>query len=157
MPRLTRRRRFQFLHSAVMLSLLLGTTVMLPAHADSIRPAQTAFHFALNQAKPSTHDRAILEQHGRFIAEHPEVRVTLHGHSDSRGNGLHNATLALQRAKRVAQILREQGVALEQIEIVSWGAVVPAPGGQSEADDRRVELDYNDEFLANVGLDVGAL
>ena|SRR3990167_236315 len=137
--------------------LLLLSIITLPANADTTRPAKNEFRFGLNQAKPDATDRAVLEQHGQFIAEHPEVRVTLHGHSDAQGNSLHNATLALKRAQAVAQILREQGVALEQIEIVSWGAVVPAPHGQDDADNRRVELDYNDEFLANIGLEFSDL
>lgn len=137
--------------------LLSAITFAQSASADTPRPAKTEFRFGLNQARPTATDRSILEQHGQFIAEHPEVRITLHGHSDAQGNSLHNATLALKRAQAVAQILREQGVALEQIEIVSWGAVVPAPRGQREADNRRVELDYNDEFLANVGLEFSDL
>lgn len=142
---------------AAVLLLLSSVTLSLSASADTARPAKTEFKFGLNQARPAATDRSILEQHGQFIAEHPEVRVTLHGHSDAQGNSLHNATLALQRAQAVALILREQGVALEQIEIVSWGAVVPAPRGQAEADNRRVELDYNDEFLANIGLEFSDL
>ena len=63
---------------AAVLLLLSSVTLSLPASAETARPAKTEFKFGLNQAKPDATDRGILEQHGQFIAEHPEVRITLH-------------------------------------------------------------------------------
>lgn len=114
---------------------------------EATRPARLAFKFGFNQATLDDENRQIVEQHGRFMAEHPEIKVTINGHSDSQGDSHYNDILSLKRAEHVADLLMSQGVMKEQIEIFSWGSTAPLADAQHNRDQRRVELKYVDEYF----------
>ena len=115
---------------------------------DTTRPGRLVFHFGFNQSQLDEENRQIVEEHGRFLAEHPEIKLVINGHSDTQGNSHYNDILALKRAEHVANLLTEQGVMKEQIEILSWGSSAPLADAHHHRDQRRVELNYVDEYLA---------
>lgn len=87
----------------------------------------------------------VLTAHAEYLVAHPEVRVRLEGHTDERGSREYNIALGDRRAQAVRRIMLFQGVANEQVEIVSYGEERPAAYGQTEdvyAQNRRVEIIY---------------
>lgn len=112
----------------------------------STRPERLTFHFGFDQAQLDEEHRQVVEQHGRFLAEHPEIRVIINGHADGQGNGHYNDLLSRKRAEHVAELLLAQGVSKEQIDVPGWGSSAPLTGAQHPRELRRVELKYLDEY-----------
>lgn len=115
---------------------------------DTSRPARLIFHFGFNQTTLDADNRLIVEQHGRFLAEHPEIRVTINGHADAQGDSHYNQMLSRKRAEHVADLLLSQGALKEQIDIFSWGSTAPLADAQHHRDHRRVELNYQEAYWA---------
>ncbi len=114
---------------------------------DAPRPGRLTFNFGFNQAQLNAENQAIVEAHGRFLAEHPEIKLVINGHSDSQGDSRYNEQLSLKRAQAVADLLMSQGAMKDQIEIFSWGANAPLADAQHNRDQRRVELKYVDDYI----------
>lgn len=115
---------------------------------EESRPALLLFTFGFNQAKLDTDNQQIVEQHGRFLAEHPEIKLIINGHADQQGDSRYNDILAQKRAEHVADLLMSQGAMKEQIEILSWGSSAPLADAHHR-EQRRVELKYVDEYLVH--------
>lgn len=120
----------------------------ISAAEDTSRPARLTFHFGFNQTRLDDENRLIVEQHGRFLAEHPEIRLVINGHADGQGDSRYNQMLSQKRAEHVADLLLSQGAMKEQIEIFSWGSTAPLADAQHNRDQRRVELNYQEEYWA---------
>ena len=83
--------------------------------------------------------------HAQYLASHPNQRVILAGHADERGSSEYNIALGEQRAKSVERMMRAQGVAANQLDVVSYGEEKPAVQGHDESAwqmNRRVEVGY---------------
>ena len=111
------------------------------------RPAKTIFKFGFDKKDLPANEAGIIEQHGRFLAQHPEKTIQLHGHADAQGNPIYNQHLATERANHIAELLKQQGVTKDQIEIISWGADKPATNANHWQDHRRVELIYDETLM----------
>lgn len=120
------------------------------ADVSEARPAQTEFRFGFDKNTLDDENTAIIEQHGDFLAQHPSLKITINGHADAQGDATYNEHLSLQRAKHVAELLKNKGVGEDQIEIFSWGANDPVPSANHHKENRRVEIIYADEFYVNV-------
>ena len=130
-------------------AVITAASDSLEASPETARPTQLRFHFDFDQSHLSAEDQAIIEQHGRFLSEHPELKIVINGHSDTLGAGRYNDILSQKRAEHVAQLLIAQGVSPEQIETLGWGSSSPLPQATRSRDQRRVELMYQDEYLVN--------
>lgn len=117
------------------------------------RPARLVFTFGFNQARLNADHQKIVEQHGRFLAEHPEFRLIINGHADPQGDSRYNDLLAQKRAEHVADVLMSQGAMREQIEILGWGSSAPLAGAHPNRELRRVELKYEDEYLVHFAVE----
>lgn len=101
------------------------------------------FDFDSNEIKPEY--APTLQVHGRYLAAHPEVRVTVEGHTDERGSQEYNLALGERRAEAVKRVLVLNGATAEQVEGVSYGEEKPAAPGNGEqawSQNRRAELVY---------------
>jgi len=88
----------------------------------------------------------LLVHHAGFLVANPTVHMTLEGHTDERGSREYNIALGDRRALSVQRVLELNGVAPEQMTVVSYGEEKPAAEGNSEAAwrlNRRVELLYS--------------
>ncbi len=88
---------------------------------------------------------SVVTAHAGYLAAHTTLLVTLEGHADERGSSEYNVALGEQRARAVAKLMSLQGVAEDQIQIVSFGEEKPAVAGHDEASwqqNRRVEIHY---------------
>jgi len=102
-------------------------------------------YFDFDESEVGADSIVLLEAHGAYLAENPNVTVRLEGHGDERGSREYNIGLGEQRAQSVRQILLLQGVSSTQIVTVSYGEERPAVLGSDEEAwslNRRVELVY---------------
>ena len=88
---------------------------------------------------------SIAQAHGQYLADHPNVFITLEGHADERGTSEYNLALAEDRAIIVSQIMGVYGVVLDRIQLVSYGEERPVALSSDEVAyslNRRVEIVY---------------
>lgn len=107
--------------------------------------SQRVVYFAFDSNDISQDAAAVLEAHSQYLAAHPEVRVSVEGHTDERGSQEYNLALGERRAEAVKRVLLLNGALANQIETVSYGEEKPAMDGSNEAawaQNRRAELVY---------------
>lgn len=108
--------------------------------------SRRVFYFEYNSAELSEEDRNALSTHARLMNERRDVAVVLEGHADERGSREYNLALGERRAKVIERVLTLQGVAPEQIQVISFGEERPKAYEHDEASwrlNRRVELLYS--------------
>lgn len=126
-----------------------GTGLKLGRLDDPSSPLSTRiiyFDFDSSEVRPDLKD--IVLAHGQFLSSNPGHRVRLEGHADERGSREYNLGLGERRAQSISQILKLQGVAVDQIELISYGEELPAAFGHDDESwqlNRRVEIVYLSE------------
>lgn len=112
--------------------------------ADLLQTKVVYFDYDSSGVKDS--DRAVIQAHANYLAQHPEAKVTLEGHTDERGTREYNIGLGERRANAVKQMMLLSGAAAAQISTVSYGEERPASLGHDESSwekNRRVEIVYS--------------
>lgn len=133
--------------TAVVVDGVTGTNV----DPDSIAgraPKQRTIYFDFATSDIRSEYIAIVAEHGRYLAQNPEGRVRLEGHTDERGTREYNIALGEDRSKAVSRMLQLQGVSSAQLRNVSYGEELPVDEGHSEAawqKNRRVNIVYEVE------------
>ncbi|MCF7965410.1 MAG: peptidoglycan-associated lipoprotein Pal [Methylobacter tundripaludum] len=117
-----------------------------PEFSDPNNPlSKSTIYFMLDSSQVQNDFVPVIAAHAQYLVAHPGQRIVMEGHGDERGSREYNIALGEQRAKSVASMMRVQGVADGQLEIVSYGEEKPAAFGHDEAAwelNRRVELVY---------------
>lgn len=91
--------------------------------ADAFRTsAGDRVFFAAGSAEFGGRAREALSAQARWLAQHPEVTVTIEGHADDPGTAAENGALALRRAEAVRLRLMQEGIAPGRIRLVAHGA-----------------------------------
>lgn len=78
-----------------------------------------------------------------LLERHPELRVEIGAHTDSRGGDAHNLRISRLRAEAVVNWLAERGVALERLEVRGYGErypIAPNTTAEGRARNRRIEV-----------------
>ena len=86
---------------------------------------------------------AILDEVASVMAEYPNLKVRVEGHTDSQGNDQRNQELSQTRADAVMAYLIEKGVSPTRLSAVGFGESAPvADNGTREgrAQNRRVQF-----------------
>lgn len=76
---------------------------------------------------------AILEANAAWLRAHPGTRILLEGHTDERGTLEYNLALGQRRANSVKNHLVRIGVAVDQLDTITFGEERPADPGHDEA------------------------
>jgi peptidoglycan-associated lipoprotein len=103
-------------------------------------------YFEFDKADVDEASKALLVEHGSYMADNPGLDVRLEGHADERGSREYNIGLGERRAQAVRQILLLRGASSEQLNTVSYGEERPAVLGSDDEAwslNRRVELVYS--------------
>lgn len=103
-------------------------------------------YFPLDSVQVSNEDREVIAAHARLLSSNPEVTVVLEGHADERGTREYNLALGERRAMAIQQLMTLQGVAADQIQVISFGEERPVALGHDEEAwhlNRRVEILYS--------------
>jgi outer membrane protein OmpA-like peptidoglycan-associated protein len=85
----------------------------------------------------------IIEQIAAVLKAHPELKVSIEGHTDNVGTPQSNKTLSQQRARSVVNAVAQRGIAADRMTAVGWGQEKPIADNRSEegkAKNRRVEV-----------------
>lgn len=81
-----------------------------------------------------------------FMNENKNYKVSLEGHTDSKGSEKYNQTLSEKRAAAVAKALHELGVDESRISTIGYGETKPVASNDTEegrAKNRRVDALFN--------------
>lgn len=105
-------------------------------------------YFDYDSAQVKSEFVAVVNAHGRNLADNPNARIRLEGHADERGSREYNIALSEYRAEAVRNLMKFQGVREGQIETVAFGEEKPVEFGHNEtawSRNRRVEIVYEAE------------
>ena len=83
--------------------------------------------------------------HALYLKNNPQASLTIEGHCDERGTREYNLALGERRAKAVRNFLLLEGVASNQIEVVSYGeerAENPEHSEEAWSQNRRAQFRY---------------
>ena len=97
--------------------------------------------FDLNNTLPANGQEGVLDQLAAELKELTALsstlgvttRVSLIGHADITGQGLHNVALSLARAETVRTLLKQRGVDPDLLAVRSAGTLEPRQQGDTEA------------------------
>ena len=92
--------------------------------------------------------KAMIEAHGRYLADNPKVKLLLQGNTDDRGSREYNLSLGSKRAEGVKKMLSVLGAKEEQMEAVSFGEEKPRADCAEEScwsQNRRTDIVYQGE------------
>ncbi len=110
-------------------SILAGRSVYFPFDVDAVQEA----------------DKALLQAHGKYLAEHADRKVRLEGNCDERGSNEYNLGLGQRRADNTRKMLELSGAKAGQLSTVSYGEEKPRCTDHNEAcwkQNRRADLNY---------------
>ncbi|MBM4207036.1 MAG: peptidoglycan-associated lipoprotein Pal [Gammaproteobacteria bacterium] len=117
-----------------------------PEFSDPNNPlSRSTIYFIYDSSDVQPDFIPVINAHARYLAAHPNQKLTLEGHADERGSPEYNIALGDQRAKAVAAMMKAQGASDGQMNLVSYGEEKPAVMGNDESSyerNRRVELSY---------------
>jgi peptidoglycan-associated lipoprotein len=77
-------------------------------------------------------DQATLQRQAQWLAQYPNVRVTVEGHADERGTREYNLALGERRANSAKNYLASLGVDASRVQTVSYGKERPQALGSDE-------------------------
>ena len=108
------------------------------------RVATQGILFAYDSDRLEPESTPTLEEIGRMLQDHPELRISIEGHTDDAGDDAYNLELSERRAQSVqAFLIATYGIEAGRLEAVGYGESRPvadnaAPEGRQQ--NRRVEL-----------------
>ena len=117
--------------------------------ASVSRPQTMIFHFPFDKAEPDAQDIDTLRQHAQYLRHNPNLTIVIQGHTDNRGPAVYNQHLSEQRASKVAELLLAEGIAESRIRWEGLGDTLPVTDAGRWAENRRVELQYEDAYLVS--------
>jgi peptidoglycan-associated lipoprotein len=124
----------------------VGGNGLGPEFSDPTNPlSKQTIYFMYDSSQVQQDFIQVIAAHAQYIMSNPSGHIILEGHADERGSREYNIALGEQRAKSVFRMMKMQGVADSQLEIVSYGEEKPASDGMDEASwqlNRRVEIVY---------------
>ena len=106
---------------------------------------QAVVYFAFDSSEITAQAASVLNQHVSLLNSNPAAGVVIAGHTDERGSREYNMALCERRAQAARNYLAAQGVAANNIRVISYGEERPAAAGNTEdayAQNRRAELSY---------------
>ena len=104
---------------------------MVQQEMEALKNEQTVY-FDFDRASIKPEFQRILDKHAAFLVKNPSMKVTIEGHTDSRGTPEYNIALGERRAQSVETYLLNAGVSSSQVTVVSYGEEKPAVMGSTE-------------------------
>ena len=105
-----------------------------PGSAEDFRRsvASDTIHFAYDQFDIDGRSRQILDSQAQWLAQYPNVRITIEGHCDERGTREYNLALGERRANSAKNYLATRGVDPARVSTISYGKERPIATGSDE-------------------------
>jgi len=89
--------------------------------------------FATDESDLDATSRTTLDSQVKWLAQYPNVKITVEGHCDERGTREYNLALGDRRATAAKNYLAAAGVAVSRINTISYGKERPDATGSDEA------------------------
>jgi len=86
---------------------------------------------------------SVMTQNAMYLLQHPDIGITLSGHTDNVGSDEENVVLSMERAMKVAILLKQQGIPETRIRLEAKGECCPVVSNANEQErskNRRVEF-----------------
>jgi len=102
--------------------------------------------FDVNKATIKPESMGVINSIYGLLKDHPEIKLSVEGHTDSDGEDASNQSLSDRRAKAVVDQLVSMGIQAGRLTSIGWGETKPVgPNNTSEgkAANRRVEFVNN--------------
>jgi outer membrane protein OmpA-like peptidoglycan-associated protein len=99
--------------------------------------------FDVGKATIKPESMGIINEVVGLMKEHPDLRFSVEGHTDSDGDDAFNLELSDQRAEAVKSTMISMGITANRLESKGWGESVPIADNASpegKANNRRVEF-----------------
>lgn len=119
-------------------------------YPPAIKPQEQRIGFGFDQMQVDRQYHELLKQHAQYLAENKDLTLRINGHTDSYGPKEYNRLLSKQRAEAVAKLLVEYGAPAERIMVEGIADEEPLLSATRQSENRRVELDYQDQRLVSV-------
>ncbi len=103
----------------------------------------TGIKFDVNKATLKPESMGVINTIFQLMKEHPEIKFSVEGHTDSDGDDASNQTLSERRAKSVVEQLLKLGIAPDRLTSKGWGESKPIDSNttpEAKANNRRVEF-----------------
>ncbi len=103
----------------------------------------TGIKFDVNKASIKPESMGTINYVVKMMQDHPELKFSVEGHTDSDGADANNQTLSEARAQAIVNKLIESGIAKERLSSKGWGESKPIIANDSpegKAQNRRVEF-----------------
>src|SRR5688500_5127887 len=121
-----------------------GPVTTAPVTASERSIIANIIYFDLDESALEEESRSALEAKAPVMLRHPNLRIRITGHADSRGSDEYNLALGLRRAAEAKGYLAALGTAEDRVEIVTMGEERPGVEGETEeawALNRRAEFE----------------
>ena len=129
------------------ISIMAGGKRLYDALSDSGRVATQGIYFDTGSDRLRPESTPTLKEIGAMLKEHPELKLTIEGHTDNVGNADANKALSEKRAAAVkAFLVSTHGVDTARLETRGLGdekPVAPNTTPEGRQQNRRVELVKN--------------
>ncbi|HBE43440.1 MAG TPA: hypothetical protein DDW27_20025 [Bacteroidales bacterium] len=99
--------------------------------------------FDVNKATLKPESMGVINEIATLMKQHPEIKFSVEGHTDSDGDDALNQTLSEQRAATVVGALTKMGIASDRMSSKGWGESKPIDSNgtpEGKANNRRVEF-----------------
>lgn len=109
-------------------------------------------YFTTGRAAIQPRSFELLNTVAQVLADYPDMRIEVQGHTDDRGSDRYNQSLSEKRARAVRAYLLGQGVAPSRATVKGYGEARPIEPNQTaagRATNRRVELVRTDDAAVN--------
>lgn len=103
--------------------------------------------FATDAAELKPGSEVAIDRLAEFLQDHPERKLLIEGHTDSRGSDAYNERLSNARADSVAEELVDRGISSTRLRPVGMGEAYPVAPNETTAgrqQNRRVEIVVSD-------------
>ncbi|WP_169729260.1 OmpA family protein [Solimonas soli] len=100
-------------------------------------------NFEFDKASLTVNAKTLLDQVVSELSRHPDIKVEIDGHTDSKGADAYNLKLSQRRADAVKAYLVAHGIAAERMTTQGYGETMPIGDNSTEdgrEENRRVEL-----------------
>ena len=99
--------------------------------------------FDVNKATLRPESMGIINEIATLMKDHPDLKFSVEGHTDSDGDDTSNQTLSENRAQTVLQTLVQMGIDANRLTSKGWGESKPMDSNdtpEGKANNRRVEF-----------------
>jgi peptidoglycan-associated lipoprotein len=96
-----------------------------PSESDLFAKNVKDLFFDFNKATIRPDEIPVTDNNAKFLAQHPDIKITIEGHCDDRGSEEYNLALGDSRANSLKQSLEQQGVSADQLKTISYGKEKP--------------------------------